>query len=183
MPAEERYKPFLLAFAGLKFALNKFSNIISGSLSKLEMDCQALHNVLTNDKLNATHVRWKESVLVHNIVEVWHRPGKSNGAADRISRWFVGVEDTKGDGHKWLVNENWEATTGLTHDLFQITTLDKHKALQVRFKNEPMFSTILEALQELEHGSDVHEKRKVRHRAREYMIEGSVALAWLGHFQ
>ena len=139
---------------------------------ELETDCQALRDVLTNDKLNTTHARWKESVLAHNIVEVRHRPGKSNGAADGISRRFMGVEDTKGDGHEWTVNENWEATTGLTHDLFQITTLDEHEALQARFKDEPMFSAILEALQELEHGSDVREKRKARHRAREYMIEG-----------
>ena len=114
----------------------------------------------------------KESVLAHNIVEVWHRPGESNGTADGISRQFVGVEDPKGDGHEWMVNENWEATTGLMHDLFQITTLDEHEGLQARFKNEPMISAILEALQELKHGSDVHEKRKARHRAREYMIEG-----------
>ena len=105
-PAEERYKPFLLEFAGLKFALDKFSNIIYGSPLELETDCQALCDVLTNDKLNTTHARWKESVLAHNIVEVRHRPGKSNGAADGISRRFTGVEDTKGDGHEWTVNEN-----------------------------------------------------------------------------
>ena len=41
-PAEEWYKPFLLEFAGLKFLLDKFSNMIYGSPVELEMDCQAL---------------------------------------------------------------------------------------------------------------------------------------------
>ena len=41
-PAEERYKPFLLEFAGLKFLLDKFSNMIYGSPVELEMDCQGL---------------------------------------------------------------------------------------------------------------------------------------------
>ena len=34
-----------------------------------------------------------------------------------------------------------------------------------------MFLSILEALLELEHGNDAHEKRKAKHRAGDYMIE------------
>lgn len=170
-PAEERYKPFLLEFAGLKFSLDKFSDIIYGSPVELETDCQALRDVLLNDKLNAMHARWKEAVTAHNIVDVRHRPGKSNGAADGISRRFTGLRDTKGDGHEWTVSEDWETTTGLTHDLFQVTTPTGYEALQIRFRNEPMFLSILEALLELEHGNNAREKRKAKHRARDYMIE------------
>ena len=85
-PAEEWYKPFLLEFAGLKFLLDKFSDMIYGSPVELETDCQALRDVLLNNKLNATHARWKDAVTAHNIVDVRYRPGKCNGAADGISR-------------------------------------------------------------------------------------------------
>ena len=46
MPVEERYKPFLLEFAGLKLVLDKFSDIIYRSPLELETDCQALRDVL-----------------------------------------------------------------------------------------------------------------------------------------
>jgi hypothetical protein len=54
-PAEERYKPFLLEFAALKYSLDKFSDIIYGYPLELETDCQALRDIILNDKLNATH--------------------------------------------------------------------------------------------------------------------------------
>jgi hypothetical protein len=40
--SEEKYKPYLLEFAALKFALNKFADIVWGFPVKLETDCQAL---------------------------------------------------------------------------------------------------------------------------------------------
>jgi hypothetical protein len=56
--SEAKYKPFLLEFAALKFGLDKFSNIIWGFPVEIETDCQALRDVMMNDKLNATHSRW-----------------------------------------------------------------------------------------------------------------------------
>jgi hypothetical protein len=53
--SEENYNPFLLKFAALKFVLDKFSDIVYGYPVKLETDCQALRDVLFNDKINATH--------------------------------------------------------------------------------------------------------------------------------
>ena len=41
-PAKARYKPFLLEFAALKFALDKFNNIIWGFPVEIETDCKAL---------------------------------------------------------------------------------------------------------------------------------------------
>ena len=40
--SEEKYKPFLLEFAALKFALDKFSDTIWGFPVEIETDCQAL---------------------------------------------------------------------------------------------------------------------------------------------
>lgn len=41
---EQNYKPFLLEFAALKFALDKFSDIIWGFPVEVETDCQAQAN-------------------------------------------------------------------------------------------------------------------------------------------
>ena len=67
---EEKYKPFLLKFAALKHSFDKFSDIINGYPVEVETDCQALRDVLMNDKLLATHARWCNSVLAHNIIDV-----------------------------------------------------------------------------------------------------------------
>lgn len=55
-PSEEKYKPFLLEFAALKYSLDKFTDVIHGYPIELETDCQALRDILLSDKLNTTHV-------------------------------------------------------------------------------------------------------------------------------
>ena len=82
--AEEKYKPYLLEFAALKFSLDKFGDTIWGFPVKLKTDCQALHDVLLSDTLNATHARWRDGVLALHIVDVRHIPGISN-IADGVS--------------------------------------------------------------------------------------------------
>ncbi|KAG9125582.1 hypothetical protein FRC07_007015 [Ceratobasidium sp. 392] len=67
---EERYIPFLLEFAALKFGLDEFDSIIFGCPIEIETDCKALANLLGNEKLNSTHERWRESVVARNIVAV-----------------------------------------------------------------------------------------------------------------
>ena len=171
-PAEERYKPFLLEFSALKFSLDKFGDIIYGYPIELETDCQALRDTLSNDKLNATHARWKESVLQHHIVDVRYRPGKDNKAADGISRQFTSLPKVTGDGHEWTVGEDWYSDTGLSNDMFQITTTAEHDKLRTRFAAEPMFLSILDALLELDHGKSSRDQRRARHRAKDFMIEG-----------
>jgi hypothetical protein len=80
-----RYKPFLLEFATLKFALDKFDDIIWGFPVEIETDCQALRDVLMSDNLNATHARWCDSVLAHQIIDVCHIPGHINLVGDGFS--------------------------------------------------------------------------------------------------
>ena len=41
-PSEERYEPFMLEFAALKFALDDFDAMIYRSPIEIETDCQAL---------------------------------------------------------------------------------------------------------------------------------------------
>ena len=171
-PAEERYKPFLLEFAALKHSLDKFNDIFYGYPIELETDCQALRDTLTNDKLNVTHARWRESVTQHHIVDVRYRPGKDNQAADGISRQFAGLPKTPGDGHNWTVGEDWYTNTGLSHNVYQIATTAEHERLRTRFAAEPLFTSILDALLELDHGKSPRDRRKAQHRAQDYMIEG-----------
>ena len=113
-----KYKPFLLEFAGLKFTLDKFNNIIWGSPVKIETNCQALRDVLLSYNLNTTHARWRDSVLAHQIVDVQHEPGKINIVRDGLSHKDEMNHHRNGDGSSWTVPPNWENTQGLEYNLF-----------------------------------------------------------------
>ena len=45
----------MLEFAALKFAIDKFGDIVAGQDVEIETDCQALLDFLKNDKLQAYH--------------------------------------------------------------------------------------------------------------------------------
>jgi hypothetical protein len=92
-PSEEKYKPFLLEFAALKYSFNKFADIIYRYPVEVETDCQSLRDVLMNDKLSATHARWHDSILAHNIIDVRHVPVVTN-IADGISRQYESTGKT-----------------------------------------------------------------------------------------
>jgi hypothetical protein len=148
--SEEKYKPFLLEFAALKFALDKFSDTIWGFPVEIETDCQALWDHLLNDKLSATHARWREGILAHQIVDVRHVPGRINVVADGLSQANEGSPNEEGDGSQWTVSEDWETVTGLTHNVFYIYTTDptapEVAQLRDRFKHEPIFLEVIDTL-------------------------------------
>ena len=172
--AERKYKPFLLEFAALKFGLDKFSDITWGFPIEVETDCQALRDHLMNDKLSTTHARWRDGILAHQITDVRHVPGRLNVVADGLSRANEGSENEEGDGSGWSVSEDWEANIGLTHDIFHTadpTTPDTAQ-LRERFKNEPIFAEVIDAILELDQGANLRQRKRARHRASEYMIEG-----------
>jgi len=73
--SEWNYKPFILEFAALKYGLDQFSDVIWGFPIEIETDCQALKDVLTNTQPLATHTRWRDGIIAHNIVAVRHVPG------------------------------------------------------------------------------------------------------------
>jgi len=77
-----------------------------------------------------------------------------------------------GDGHNWTVDEDWYTNSGLSHDIYQITTTAEHEQLRTRFAAKPMFTSILDALLELDHGKSPREQRKAKHRAKDFMIKG-----------
>jgi hypothetical protein len=171
--SEEKYKPFLLEFAALKFALDKFSNTIWGFPVEIETDCQALRDHLMNDKLSSTHARWRESILAHQIIDVRHVPGRINVVADGLSRANEGLPNEDGDGSQWTVSEDWEAAVGLTHDVFYTTDPTTPEVVQLRdrFKDEPIFLEVIDALLDLDHGKDIRLRKRARHRASEYLMD------------
>lgn len=64
---EEKYKPFLLKNAAMKYTLDKFSDVIWGCPIEPETDCQALRDSLLNDKPSTMHARWCDGILAHEI--------------------------------------------------------------------------------------------------------------------
>jgi hypothetical protein len=172
--AEERYKPFILEFAALKHALDKFGDIIWGYPVELETDCQALRDHLLSTTLNSTHARWRDAVLAHNIVDIRHRPGRLNVVADGISHKFINTPKVQGVGHEWTVSEDWEARTRLANDVLYISPneLDPvYNALQTRFADEKVFLEVIESMLELDHGKSLRVQKRARHKAKGYMIE------------
>ena len=169
---EEKYKPFLLEFAALKFALDQFTDTIWGFPIEIETDCQAVRDTVLSDRISSTHARWRDGIFAHQIVDIRHRPGKSNGAADSISRMYTGIERRRGDGSDWTVSEDWEASTGLVNDLFNISIPEPTiRQLQKRFSNEPVFLDVVNALCDIDKLKPGSKQRRAQHRAMDYMIE------------
>jgi hypothetical protein len=97
-PAEECYQPHLLEFAALKYSLDKFSDIVWGQPIKLETDCQALRDIMVNEKLNVTHTHWRDGIMGYKIVSAEHIKGSTNAVADELSRANEGQPKVAGDG-------------------------------------------------------------------------------------
>jgi hypothetical protein len=114
--SEEKYRPFLLEFAALKYSFNKFSDIVYGYPVEVETDCQALCDILMNDKLSATQDRWRDGVLAHNIIDMHHIPGIKN-IADGISRQYEETPKSDTDGSSWDINPDRESRAGLVYSI------------------------------------------------------------------
>jgi len=140
---------------------------------EIETDCQALWDIMMNDKLNTTHVRWRDGILSQQIVDVRHIPGRINVVADGLSRAREGTGKEDGDGSEWTVCEDWEAVMGLMHDIFQVETMGHTAELCRHFAKEPIFLEVIESLLELDQGHGMRERRRAKHQALEYMIEDS----------
>lgn len=163
---EEKYKPYILEFAALKLALDQFSDIIWGSPVEIETDCQALRDTLLSPKLSIAHARWRDGILAYHIIDVRHRPGSTNTAADGLSRSFISREPIAEDGANWTVNEDWESSRGTVQDLFQValspltTSTDNPstETLHQRFEKEPLFLEVIDAIHDLDSEKSVVDK-------------------------
>ncbi|QRV79931.1 Retrovirus-related Pol polyprotein from transposon opus [Ceratobasidium sp. AG-Ba] len=144
--AEEKYAPFLLEFAALKFALDSFEQIIMGQSIEIETDCKALADLLGNKKLSTTHERWRESIIAHRIVDVRHRPGAENPVCDALSRVWQYREDEHVQGREWSVEPEWEAHKGLLAEVSLLLEDDESRKVLERFEHDPYFGEIVQYL-------------------------------------
>jgi hypothetical protein len=169
--SESHYQPYLLEFATLKFSLDKFSNVVGGYPIEIETDCKALHDTIINNKLNATHARWLDGIMGHHIIDCRHWPGRQNQAADGISRQFTHSPHIQGDRHDWTVDPSWEANMGLAYDIWT-TQLDSEQTnLRECFANKLVFLDVIDAMNNIDHGKRVQDKRRARHHMLGYQIE------------
>jgi len=176
--SEERYEPFLLEFAALKFCLDEFDPYIYGSPIEIETDCQALRDCLLKDKMSIHHSRWKESILAHNIIDIRHRPGIENAVADGLSHMWQNRKCQPGDGSDWSVLADWEAIRGIRNDILSVDTTPLPTndptlpyELADRFKDDPFFEPIVHHLLGRNAGSSISERRRAMHRAKGFTIE------------
>ena len=142
----------MLEFAALKFSLDKFSDTIAGYPVEIEMDCQALRDTISNNKLNVTHARWLDGIMGHNIIDIPHRPGRLNQATDGISCQFMDMPVEEGDSHEWLVDPSWTANAGLAYDIWSAEVDDSISQLRTCFSKEPIFAEVINAMYNLDHG-------------------------------
>ncbi|QRW13143.1 Retrovirus-related Pol polyprotein from transposon [Ceratobasidium sp. AG-Ba] len=145
--SEERYIPFLLEFAALKFGLDEFDDMIFGQPIELETDCKALADLLGNQKLSSTHERWRESVIARDIRAVRHLPGVENKVCDALSRIHEHRPDEPGGHLRDVdVDPGWEANKAMVNDLYLLLNDSDTAAVLDRFKDDPFFTDILQSL-------------------------------------
>ena len=73
--------------------MDKFADVLWGFPVEIQTDCQALRDMLMNEKLPTAHARWQDGILAHQIIDVRHIKGKNNPVGDRLScQWAPGTE-------------------------------------------------------------------------------------------
>ncbi|CUA71180.1 Retrovirus-related Pol polyprotein from transposon 412 [Rhizoctonia solani] len=172
--AEEKYPPFLLEFAALKFACDEFDSIIYGQPIEIETDCKALADLLGNEKLNSTHERWRESIVARHIVAVRHKPGIENNVCDALSRMYESRPEDEGTpGRHTDVDPGWEAAHDLVNDLYLLTADTTSQELLDRYGRDEYFKDIVfhllyEAGAEPKDEDEARDWKRRAHRAEGY---------------
>ncbi|KAK6971466.1 hypothetical protein R3P38DRAFT_2587204, partial [Favolaschia claudopus] len=99
---------------------------------------------------------------------------------------YEDVARVKGDGHEWTVSADGEAESGLVSDLFAVCVEQIGEsevfmvvalpegvmALRERFKGEPVYVEVIDALFELDMGTTKRERQRAKHRAAGYFVDG-----------
>ena len=170
--SESCYQPYLLEFAALKYSLDKFTNVVGGQPIQIKTDCQALQDTIVNNKLNTTHTQWLDSIMGHHIIDCHHRPGCDNQVADGISRQFTDTPCVQGDGSDWTVDPGWELNMGLAYDIWTAQLDSDQAAIWEHFADEPVFLDVIDAMNNVDHGKQVWDKRRACHCMLGYQIDG-----------
>ncbi|KAJ7330927.1 hypothetical protein DFH08DRAFT_708715 [Mycena albidolilacea] len=123
------------------------------------------------ERLNSHHSRWKESILLRNIIDICHRPSIENPVADGLSCMWSQRKRLSTDGSDWSVLADWEASTGITRDIFAVAQSPMSHPLQVCFADDIFFAPIVQYLLGNTVGSSIQERKRLSHRANGFMIE------------
>ena len=138
--------------------------------SEVSPNSQALRDVLMNDKLSATHARWRDSVLAHNIIDTQHIPGVTN-IADGLSHQYENTPRSDRDESNWTVSPDWEEKVGLALNINLITVSSDITGLLEWFTDEPTFKGVIEVIHGIRSNLGLHKRKRAQHRAANYMIE------------
>ena len=145
-------------------------DIVYGYPVEVETDCQALRDVLMNDKLSSTHM-WRDGVLAHNIFNVRHVPGIIN-ITDGISQQYKNMLKAGEDGSKWNVDLDWELRVGLVYGINCVSITPATSTLQDCFATTPLFRDVIDAIgRHPEQAWVERERKRAWHQSARYMTD------------
>ena len=124
-----------------------------------------------NDKLSATHAKWRDGVLAHNIINIQHIPGVTN-IADGLSCQYKNTPKSGNDGSEWDVDSYWKTGAGLVFGVNYISIPPATQSLQDHFANTLLFRDVIDTLEGIQSRLGLWERKRARHWATRYMIEG-----------
>jgi hypothetical protein len=135
---------------------------------------------MISNNLNATHAHWRDSVLAHQIVDVWHIPGRINLVGDSLSRRDEDLPHENDNGSAWSVAPDWETARGLEYDLFsvEVAMSTLHSKLRERFAEERVFLEVVDALLGITGSSTESERKRAAHPQRVTLLKTASSGNW-----
>jgi len=167
--SERHLHSFALELAAIKFALEQFRKYIATANIILVTDCQAVKDMLENESMPATYMRWKEYILSHKIIDYIHLPGSKN-PADGISRWAVLSQEAAFE----RLDSGWESVEGIINDVYVIEPDPAISALRSSFEDDPRYDIVAWLTDELPEAElSPEEINDIQRRSARYFIDNN----------
>ena len=80
-----------------------------------------------------------------------------------------GKPRTDTDGSSWSVSPDWEVSRGIIQDV--LLTEVEESSLRERFQDEPLFLSILDAIQGVQSSKSERDQQRAKHCAMQYLID------------
>ena len=90
---------------------------------------------------------------------------------DTLSQRLIGRDRTSKDSSNWAVSEDWESSKGLVNDMFGVDDEQTLTRLREQFREEPLFSGVLEAMYNLNEDKPEREHKRARHCVMGHMVD------------